>query len=86
MSYTDTPMIDPEVNPHLALWQAETYQSPEDRAWSAWYDKLVALFGNPDGSQVEDGYSLDNFYDMWEAGYSVETAIANKHIVLKPGR
>jgi hypothetical protein len=83
MNIADMPPIDDQIDPHLALWQSETYVSPQEQGWYRWIRKLESVFGHYDGTQEIDGYSLDNFYDMWEAGYTVERAIAERHIVLK---
>jgi hypothetical protein len=74
-----------EQDTHMALWASETAE--DTSTWYAWIKKVEAILGHDsDGDQAEDGYSLDNFYDQWEAGYSPERAVADKAIVLKPGR
>ena len=75
-------MVD---NDHMAIWRAENYQSPTERAWLDWIDAVERLLGHdPDGDDSDearaagtsDGYSLDGFYDMWKAGRTPQQAVA----------
>lgn len=75
-----------ESDSHMELWESENYVSPEELDWYRWYDQLESEFGNPDGDFDRDGYSLDNFYDMWKAGYTVQQAIANKSVLMPQKR
>lgn len=53
---------------HLAIYAAEG-AALLPTAWERWETDLEALLGHStDGDLAEDGYSLDTFYDMWEAG------------------
>ena len=55
-----------EINPHLGLWQRESYVSPLERDWERWVRKVEALIGHGlDGNQRADGYSLDVAYDVF---------------------
>lgn len=62
-----------EINPHLALWQSESYVSPSERAWERWVKKVEKLVGHSiDGDQDRDGFSLDYACDCECAGMSPE--------------
>ena len=69
---------------HIAVWQAETYESDSDRSWYAFIDQVEKLMGrDPDGDNSDaakaagtaDGYSLDEFHDLWEDGLTARQAI-----------
>jgi hypothetical protein len=73
-----------DVNPHWALWQAENSESENARRWESWIDKVEALLGHSaDGNNSDaakaagtaDGYSMDEFYDMWKAGQAPRQAV-----------
>lgn len=73
----------PEGDTHLALGLAESAAcDPTD--WERWVDKVEALMGHDaDGDQSEDGYSLDAFLTLWEAGRTPAQAVAEvKDVVL----
>jgi hypothetical protein len=58
-----------------------------DADWERWTAKVERLSGvtNLDGDGQEDGYSLDECYDWYLAGWSAERA-ADKLRPLAPGR
>ena len=68
---------------HMALWRSENDDSDSD--WLYWIAKVEALVGHDlDGSQTEDGYSLDTAYEMYEAGLTALQAasivrVSEKH-------
>lgn len=55
---------------HLAVWKAETYESPTERRWFRFVADVERLAGldTLDGNEREDGYSLDGAYDDFLAG------------------
>ncbi|MFC0313662.1 hypothetical protein ACFQNE_02635 [Gordonia phosphorivorans] len=61
---------------HLAGWAAESAAcDPTD--FDKWIDKVELLLGvSVDGDDETDGFSLDGFNDMWEAGRTPEQAVA----------
>lgn len=70
---------------HIALWDVENYQSVSERVWLVWIDKVEELLGcDPDGENSDaakaagtaDGYSLDEFHDMWKQGLTPAAAVA----------
>lgn len=62
---------------HIAVWEAENYESDRSRAWYAFYDAVEKLMGHDiDGDQATDGYSIDGFHDLWKAGLTPEAAVA----------
>lgn len=66
-----------EINPHLALWQSESYVSPSERAWERWVKKVERALGHTiDGDQDRDGYSLDFACDFFDNGGTVEEYVA----------
>lgn len=66
------------LNPHLSLWHSETYESPSERQWLTWVNKVEKLVGHSiDGNQDCDGYSIDFAYSCWEAGDSAELYAAD---------
>lgn len=62
-----------DVNPHLALWQSETYVSTTELKWEAYVDAVAKCIGltGLDGDTDKDGYSLDQAHDLFVAGCSV---------------
>jgi hypothetical protein len=66
-----------EINPHLGLWQSETYVSPSERAWLAWVAAAEKLIGHSlDGDETTDGYSLDGAYAAFEANLTAAEYVA----------
>jgi hypothetical protein len=62
---------------HIAVWEAETFESPSERAWLRWIDEVEKLAGHDlDGDQAEDGYSMDGFHELFEKGRTPEQAVA----------
>lgn len=71
-------------NFHADVWELENAGEGSYQRWSRFHDRLaLALF--PEQSQKRredlmdsngdtDGLSLDQAYDYWEQGYSVEAA------------
>ena len=65
-----------ELNPHRALWQSETYVSPQERAWEKWTKQVERLMGHSlDGNQDTDGYSLDYALVLFEEDYTPAEAV-----------
>lgn len=65
-----------EVNPHLALGFAES-AACTPTAWERWIDQVDAALGHDsDGDQATDGYSLDAFYVLWNAGRTPAQAVS----------
>ena len=63
---------------HLDNWMAEVYVSEVEARWLKWCARLETVLGHDlDGSQNEDGYSLDGAYEMWRAGLTVGQARSN---------
>jgi hypothetical protein len=61
---------------HLAIWEAENYQSASERAWLAWIDQVEKLLGHdPDGDQDQDGYSMDGFHALFKHGLHPAEAV-----------
>lgn len=70
-----------DVNPHLALAQSESYESPGDRAWYAFVKKAEKLLGHDlDGHQERDGYSMDRAHDWFADGETVEDFVKDVQI------
>lgn len=64
---------------HMYRWSLDNTETENDRAWDRWIDAVSELLGrDPDGDQERDGYSLDNFYNMWKGGYIPQKAVQNK--------
>lgn len=62
-----------DINPHLALWQSENYESPGEKAWYRWIKKAERLCGHDlDGNEARDGYSMDGSYAAFEVNVSPE--------------
>lgn len=62
------------MNDHLDIYAAEA-AALEPTDWERWIDRVEEFLGHDaDGHLREDGYSLDTFLDMYEAGLSVEDA------------
>lgn len=71
-------------NFHADTWQLENAWNGSDRGWSKFHNQLaLALFPEQskkyredliDSDQRMDGLSLDQAYDYWEKGFSVEEA------------
>lgn len=58
----------PEDDVHAQTWEHESSMCEPDE-WELWVDKVEAVVGHSlDGNLVEDGYSIDNAYEAWEAG------------------
>jgi hypothetical protein len=61
---------------HMAVWEAENFESAEERRWYAWIDAVERLLGHdPDGDHDTDGYSMDGFHDMFKAGRTPAQAV-----------
>lgn len=51
---------------HLAIYGAES-AALEPTDWEGWIAEVEQILGHSaDGDQLEDGYSLDAFYGLWE--------------------
>lgn len=62
------------MNDHADIYAAET-AALEPTDWERWIDRVKQLMGHDaDGDLIEDGYSLDTFGDMYEAGLTPEQA------------
>ena len=71
-------------NFHADIWQLEKAWHGSDQGWSRFHDQLaLALFpeqskkhreGLMDSDGPTDGLSLDQVYDYWKQGFSVEKA------------
>jgi hypothetical protein len=65
-----------EINPHLGLWQSETYEGPEERRWYAWLDKVERELGVEKGRTDEQRevypYSIDYALDDFRAGMTAK--------------
>ena len=60
----------------LAFHAGENADTASDRRWSAYCDRVAELLGVPhmDGSDDEEGYSLDHAGDFYSAGMSATEA------------
>lgn len=59
---------------HFATYAAES-AGPVDIAWESWIDRVEDLLDrDPNGSLAADGYSIDTFHDMFEAGFTPRQA------------
>ena len=59
---------------HLEFAASES-AALEDTKWDQWIDRLEKRVGHDlDGDQDEDGYSLDDCVEMFEAGKTVSEA------------
>lgn len=66
---------------HLEFAAIESFESPSDRSWDAFVQKVELLLGsNLDGNQAEDGYSIDFAYDHWREGYSAAEYVTQVEI------
>ncbi|MCK0441078.1 hypothetical protein MUG78_16890 [Gordonia alkaliphila] len=75
MSY-ERQILAESGNDHLAGWAAES-QACELDDFARWIDRVEQLLGvDVDGDEAIDGFSLDGFDDMWEAGRTPEQAVA----------
>lgn len=62
------------MNDHLDIYAAEV-AALKPTEWERWIDRVKDLMGHDaDGDLNEDGYSLDTFYDMYEADLTAEQA------------
>lgn len=58
---------------HIEVWEAENHNPAA--TWETWISKVEAIAGiDADGNLSEDGYSLDTFLDMFEAGWTPKEA------------
>ncbi len=66
----------------LDLMVSETTLPYRELAWLNWIEEVEAIIGkSADGDQVEDGYSIDGFYALWERGLTPAMAIEEvKHV------
>lgn len=71
---------------HADIWADES-ATCEPTAWEHWIDAVEAILGHTaDGDGDADGYSLDEFYGKWKAGWSPSAAAAAiRHIVTVAG-
>ncbi len=55
---------------HLELGAVETHIPEDEHRWYRWLKDVENRTGinDLDGDQIEDGYSLDQCYGLWEAG------------------
>lgn len=58
----------------------------EPTAWEHWINAVEAILGHSaDGDGAADGYSLDEFYDRWNQGWSPDVAAAGIRTVVTVG-
>ena len=58
----------------MTVWEAEVAALVETD-WERWIARVEALTGHSaDGDQTEDGYSLDHYFDQFNAGLTPEQA------------
>jgi hypothetical protein len=79
-------------NFHADTWQLENAWNGSDQGWSKFYNQLaLALFPEQskkyrealmDSDQRIDGLSLDQAYDYWEQGFSVEQAATELRLLM----
>lgn len=67
-----------EINPHLGLWQSETFVSDNEREWLRYVRRAEKLLGHSiDGNEATDGYSLDRCNDYFTNCDEVEIYVAD---------
>ena len=79
-------------NFHADVWQLENAGEGSYQRWSRFHDQLaLALFPEQsekrrkdlmDSSMDADGLSLDQAYDYWEQGFSVEEAASELRLLM----
>lgn len=61
---------------HATIWNYES-AACAPTAWERWVGEVETLLGHSaDGDHRVDGYSLDGFYEAWEAGMSPADAVS----------
>lgn len=59
---------------HLAIYAAES-AALEPTSWERWIDRVERFMGHDaDGNLATDGYSMDTFVDMFDAGLTPQQA------------
>lgn len=61
---------------HMDLWRDENRIGATEDQWLGWIAEVEHLLGHSaDGDQKQDGYSMDSFYEKFEAGQSPAEAL-----------